>query len=422
MLSLSQSIIVNIGADYIETYLKSKGITRNLDENSQDLKYWIDGLLQENKIDVIDFEDFLFNELFWGKRKTIQVYKLTNVRKYRYLEDWECPLEEKFNIHTLNFCDILCTLPNKEETKKIAAVWSYENSRGELTKIRILFVEYIQINDTNGYTDSFVYIPVELDFSKKIMIIKAWARQNVAHDNQKAEKLMLDIVEILKKDFKVKTKNYFLEHKKILFLMSKSLINEAYSHISAYNEIDKVEKSLKDFINNVLRELPLSNVISKENGKVTLIKGVMEFEAEIRNVLETLTVSDYFFNRDFDEIWKMGLKAVVARVKFNDKESVLTSLSGENTATPIFCTKTFMSLKNRIEESERIETLWITMNRKRGNLNLKFDASNTEYLGILIKYGIRFNEADMNLALSIYENYEKEFIKQTETNSRIAVG
>lgn len=424
MLSISQSIIVNVGADYIELYLKRKGITRSVDERSQDLKYWIDGLLQENKIDVLDFEDFLFNELFWGKRKSIQIYKLADIKNYKYIEDWEDPLNEKFNISTLNFCDILCTFPNKEETKKIAAIQSNENSKGELTKIRLLFVEYIQINDTNGYTDSLAYIPVELDFSKKIMILKAWTRQNIASDSHKSEKLMLNIVEFLKRYFNVNTQNYYLEHKKILFLMSKSIIIDAYSHISAYNEIDKAEKSVRTFINSVLEELPLKNVTYDEKGNITLTKGVMELESEIRNVLEALTISDYFYNRDFEEIWKMGLKAVVARIKFNDKECVLTSLSGESTSTPIFCTKTFMSLKNRLEESEKVEALWITMQRehKKGNLNLKFDTSNIGYLEILIKYGIRFDEEDMNSALDIYENYEKEFIRQTETNDKIAVG
>lgn len=82
--------------------------------------------------------------------------------------------------------------------------------------------------------------------------------------------------------------------------------------------------------------LSLRNVEVNEQGKLVLAEGVMDFEAEVRNVLEGLAISDYFFDRDFDEIWKMGLEAVVARVKFNDEERVLTSLSGENTSAPIF--------------------------------------------------------------------------------------
>lgn len=422
MPSLSQSIITNVEESYIQLYLKKKGFVQTDEEKGQELKYWVDNLLKDKKINVEEFEEFLFNELFWGKRKTIRVYKLDKVKNYKYPGDWELPLEEKYNVVSINFSDILGMIPNCEETRKIVAIRSEENIKGELTRIRLLFACYIQINGARGYKDSVSYIPVEIDFNKKIMLIKAWTRQQIAHEEHKADNLMEHIKKIMGIEFKVTTKNYMSEHKKILFLMSKSLIYEAYSHVPTYNEINNIEGSIKKFVEETLGGLSLRNVKPNGNGQYILAEGVMDFEAEIRNVLEGLAISDYFFDRNFDEIWKMGLEAVVARVKFNDEEKVLTSLSGENTTTPIFCTKTFMSLKNRMEESERIETLWITMDRKRGNLNLKFDASNMEYMEILIKYGIRFNEADMNSALEIYEKYETKLNQQVAEHSKIAIG
>lgn len=420
--SLSQSIIVNVGEDYIETYLKKKRLIRTEEEKGQELKYWVDSLLDKGKINVEEFEKFLFDELFWGKRKTIQIYKLDKIKDYKYLVDWEEQLDIQYSVDSMNFCDILCNIPNREEQKKIAAVYSEGNTKGELTRIRILFACYIQLNGENGYKDSVAYIPVELDFSRRIMIIKAWTRQQIAHDEHKAANLMLHIRELMEIEFKVRTRNYCMEHKTVLFHMSKNLIQEAYSCVPTYNEIRKIDTIVRQFVEKTLRELSLRNVEVTKNGTYTLIDGVMDFEAEIKNVIEALTISDYFFDRDFDEIWKMGLEAVVTRIKFNDEERVLTSLSGENTSTPIFCTKTFMSLKNRMEETERIETLWITMDRKKGNLNLKFDASNMEYLEILIKYGIRFNETDMNSALDIYEKYESELNQQITEDSKIAIG
>lgn len=422
MPSLSQSIITNVEESYIQLYLKKKGFVQTDEEKGQELKYWVDNLLKDKKINVEEFEEFLFNELFWGKRKTIRVYKLDKVKNYKYPGDWELPLEEKYNVVSINFSDILGMIPNCEETRKIVAIRSEENIKGELTRIRLLFACYIQINGARGYKDSVSYIPVEINFNKKIMLIKAWTRQQIAHEEHKADNLMEHIKKIMGIEFKVTTKNYMSEHKKILFLMSKSLIYEAYSHVPTYNEINNIEGSIKKFVEETLGGLSLRNVKPNGNGQHILAEGVMDFEAEIRNVLEGLAISDYFFDRNFDEIWKMGLEAVVARVKFNDEEKVLTSLSGENTTTPIFCTKTFMSLKNRMEESERIETLWITMDRKRGNLNLKFDASNMEYMEILIKYGIRFNEADMNSALEIYEKYETKLNQQVAEHSKIAIG
>lgn len=422
VLALSQSIIVNVGEEYIETYLKNKRLIRTEEENSQGLKYWVDSLLDKGKINVEEFEKFLFDELFWGKRKTIWVYKLDKIKDYKYPEDWKEPLDIQYSITSINFCNILCNIPNKEKQRKIAAVYSEGNAKGELTRIKILFACYIQINEKNGYKDSVAYIPVELDFSRKIMIMKAWRRQQIAHDKHKAEKLMLHIKELMESEFKVRTRNYDMEHKTVLFHMSKNLIQKAYCCVPNYNEIRKIDTIVMDFIEETLGKLSLRNVEITKNGTCTLMDGVMDFEAEIKNVIEALTISDYFFDRDFNEIWEMGLEAVVTRIKFNDEERVLTSLSGENTSMPIFCTKTFMSLKNRMEAAERVETLWIAMNRKKGNLNLKFDASNMEYLEILIKYGIRFNETDMNSALDIYDKYESELNQQITEYNKIAVG
>lgn len=422
MPSISQSIIVNVEANYIEQYLNKKGLVRSTEELGQELKYWIDNLLSARKINIVDFEQFLFNELFWGKRKTIHIYKLDKVKEYKYPEDWENALNEHYNIHSINYCNILEMIPNTSEPRKIVSVQSEENQKGELIRIRLLFACFIQLNGERGYKDSVAYIPVELDFERKIMMIKAWTRQHIAHEEHKAENLLDHIKKLMCKEFKVEIKNFMSRHKKVLFLMSKNLIDEAYAQVPAYNQIDYLVEDIKDFEIEIVNTLPLKNINGDGKGNYFLDKGVMNFEAEIRNTLECLAISDYFYDKNFDEIWNLGLEAVVARVKFNDEEKVLTSLSGENTSAPIFCTKTFMALKNRMEETKQIEILWVTMERKRGNLNLKFDASNTEYLEMLIRYGIRFNERDMNSALEIYEKYEEKLNQQIARRCEIAVG
>ena len=77
MPSLSHSIIVNVGESYIETYLKNLGLERAEEDRGKELKYWVDKLLSEKKLSIDNFEEFLFEELFWGKRKTIRIYKIS---------------------------------------------------------------------------------------------------------------------------------------------------------------------------------------------------------------------------------------------------------------------------------------------------------------------------------------------------------
>ena len=77
--TLSHAIIANVGVNYIETYLRKKKYVRAEEKQGQELKYWVDDLLKEEKFDVQEFEEFLFKELFWGKRKTIRVSKLDKI-------------------------------------------------------------------------------------------------------------------------------------------------------------------------------------------------------------------------------------------------------------------------------------------------------------------------------------------------------
>ena len=56
MPSLSQTVIANVDAGYIETYLRECKITRNEDQKGMQLKYWVDSLFDEGKIDIVDFE------------------------------------------------------------------------------------------------------------------------------------------------------------------------------------------------------------------------------------------------------------------------------------------------------------------------------------------------------------------------------
>jgi len=67
MPALSQSIVTNVDAglpSHIETYLKSKNHIRTEEDKGLEVKYWVDKLFDEQKIDTEDFEDFLFEELF----------------------------------------------------------------------------------------------------------------------------------------------------------------------------------------------------------------------------------------------------------------------------------------------------------------------------------------------------------------------
>ncbi len=416
MPSISQSIIVNVDSAYIETYIKQKGFIRSEEEKGKKLKYWVDDLLQDDNLNISDFEDFLFEELFWGKRKSIRIYKLDNIRCIKFAQDWKIPLKEKYNINSLDFKNILGTIPNSGDRRKIAAMTSEVNHKNELVKLRVLFVFFVQTYKEQVVNDTLAYIPVEIDFRNKTMIIKAWNRNGLV-EGDRPDEMMDHVKKIMNTSFHVITKRFGIHHKKVLYNMSQGLINDIYQKIPAYTKIPLLEEKIKKFEQTVFSALPLINKC-ETNEEVSIKAGVLDFNDEIHKVIEKLTVSDYFYDMSYEEVWNMEIDTIISRIRFNDVEHVLTSLSGEDSDMPVFCTKTFMSLKKSMEDAELVEKLWIEKERSRGRLALKYDASKDDYLGILILNNIRFKQADLNTTLEIYRSYGSEKVKQTTEENR----
>lgn len=402
---ISESIIDNVGAPIIETYLRKEKIQQNDEEIVLGLKERVDSLIRGKIIDIDKFESFLFDELFYGKRKNIHIYRLDRKHEYKYISKWTEKLREKYNIESCDFVNVLGTHFGEKDEKsyKLSAVKIQENIKGEVVDAKLLFACKTIFYDVNGnQSQGTMYYPVEIDMQRGIMIIKAWNKIGIANDFDKVNVRIEQIRQSVEADFKVSTKAFGVDHKKVLFKMSRKLLRDSYELIPGYKELNKIDSSLDTFVKAVIGSLPLKH---KNNLEYDLT--IYDIESEIRNIVDGLIISDFFCDIRFDSMWDKELEAVVTRIKFNDKEQVLTSLSGENTETPICYTKTFMTLRERMEETEKIECLWIYLNDKKRKFSVKYDASNGDYLDVLVKYGLKFSSADMERILEMYEKYEK---------------
>jgi hypothetical protein len=148
----------------------------------------------------------------------------------------------------------------------------------------------------------------------------------------------------------------------------------------------------------------------------------MDIKEELNKVLERLCISDFFFDVPYEEVWGIdGIDTIISKIRFNDVEHVLTSLSGEASEVPIFCTRTFMALQKSMEDAKTVERLWIVKNRNRGKLHLSYDATKEEFLGIRILSNIRFKEEDLIAAEEIYNHYEAGVVTDVTTENQRSV-
>lgn len=103
MASLSGSVVVNVGEEYIEKYLRSKGLSRTVAETGKKVEFWVDTLLERGQLSVDEFENFLNDELLYGKRKLIRVYEFMEYNA----QNWFSELKDRFSVTSNNYSDIL---------------------------------------------------------------------------------------------------------------------------------------------------------------------------------------------------------------------------------------------------------------------------------------------------------------------------
>ena len=68
---INKGIVDNVEASFIETYLNKKGFKKTEEERGIPVETWVNSLIETQQIEIDDFESFLFQELFMGKRKLI---------------------------------------------------------------------------------------------------------------------------------------------------------------------------------------------------------------------------------------------------------------------------------------------------------------------------------------------------------------
>jgi hypothetical protein len=419
---ISRSIVLNVGEDVIKNFLNYKDVPKEKLLNGQNMEMLISDLIKSKHLKVKDINHFFFEELMFGKRRYQRIYKLNSIKNIKYEEDWYKPLKEQYDIPSLEFNNVLSTLVSKDEPRKIAAIHTEYNEEEEINRISILFVCYIALKDKGN---SCCYIPVEFDLLKKRIVIKAWRRQGVLNDEEyKPTSLMDSLISWLEKNLKYTKKIMSHKHKETLYNMTESLVEELFDKIPSYKDSVKLTTDINTFSNLILRKMNLENKICKENGEYSIPIGVMDVKDELLKLIQRISVSDYFMNREYEEAWEMGISAMVNSVKFNDREDILAVVSGAEKRKPVFGAKSFLVLLKSLEESKAVETIWIAFKYNKKLLRVNYDASKNDYyleIGLLSNQR-EFTRDEFEYIWEVLTRYESDNNLQAKKLDRAIVG
>lgn len=405
MLVINPLVINEIDNKVLRDYLKKYSKQKKGETKSEWLKY----LIESNELDVKEFKKFLFNELMYGTRRYIRVYKLANVRYIKKAEDWTDYLS-RYGMNSLCCNKILETNPD-DASFKIAATDNEKDEYGDLSKIFLIYVKSIKVSEKSVTSKIYTYLPVEIDLKKKLISIKVHNRNGIINENNRPEKITESLLELIQAQMNIKPGMFKCNPAEVLYRMSNGLIDDFFNKIPTMNKLNNLENKIDSFINDVLTEDLFKNkeIIKHENKDFyTLNDSVMDLESEIKFLLQQAVVFDYFFDKEISVVLD-ELDVVLVCLRFNDRDNVTASLTGENRRKALFDSKTLMSLRRSMDLVKSLSYITIYYRNEDGIImKVKYDASNPDYLGIHVLNYNCFTEREYKRIWEIYGNYESD--------------
>lgn len=300
-MQVSRLIIENIRENIIRTYLKEHGIEQKNDKKSQNFEEWLSDIIDNGKIDIDSINDCIWDELMYGNRRLIRVYKLKAIRKIKDEGDWDKFLKA-FNCPGLDFNNIIQTTTFKEGEKlKVCGIKTCFEC-GKIKCLDILFLYSMKIKDklTNSLEEFYSYIPVTFDLNKKLLIIKVWNKEQANDGDTPYEQLGYVVNKIMDEvDCEISTK--IKSSQEVLYEMSKDLFNEFFIHLPNNNALEKKKCKLAEVTNLLLEGIQLEN--SKiVDGLKTMNNEVINVDDELYKLTQQIALYDYLKNNNMDSL------------------------------------------------------------------------------------------------------------------------
>lgn len=404
-MQISGALINNIGKKKIDAFLLENNCILGEEQKGKEIEYILEDFLESGALKQEELNRFLFQELFYGMHRTVNIYHLQSVRCAKYSNDWLEKLSSKYGIESLNFNRVLQTNPNRGDSEKIVAIETEVGEQDKVNKIKILFVKQIDLIKNGSISPTYSYIPIEVDFDKMILVIKARPRRRCYDEKHKPNMLMEHFCNDILNLMNTEIEEFEEKHKENLYRMSKGMVHEICERIPANKDIKKMDEGIKKFIEQVNGYLNLENM---EDGVFDV--SVLNIEKEINKLLQHVVIADYFYDRDENKIFDLGIESILTYIRFNDKKNTTVRLMGENRSKHIFNSDSFMGLRNAIEDVETVEALGIAYKKIGVIIKLKYDATDGRFLRVLFYDEYDYN--DFEKVWRIYNLDESDIVQQ----------
>lgn len=418
-LAINTGVIKNLTQGYLNGLLTSKRKFAEFQREGMEIEYYIAKLLREELWQEDELQDLLFEGLLYGKHREVNIYQIRNCHNLRSIEKWITNICSLYGIEDIPYKKLITLRTNREQKENLVGIDTVEDIEGDLIKVRLIFCRQIQAVNSGELVDKYMFIPIEVDFLRKILIVKAKPMNHIVNEEDKPEKLMDYFSNIVIHNMGVQIEGFSENHRYALYNMCKCMVTELFTIIPHQIYGDEIKGKINEFELGILQILNIEDFEVKKQ-----YNNVFDIEKAIVKVLEHIALADFLFDRDISEIFDMGINHIITYLKFNDGTNVNATVKGENYKKCIFSSEAFMGLRSSIENVKSIVEMQIAYKKRKSTVRVKYNASNYSYLNM--HFYSEFEMEELDNAWERYKYYERNSFKEVTAvhtrNEQSAIG
>ncbi|MBS5940011.1 hypothetical protein [Clostridium sp.] len=406
---LKESITKNITQESKIKFLRGKKLLKKFESERISFEDFIVGLLNNGELSIFEFNEYLFNELFFGQQRSTFIYKMYSYKKeILEVEKLINILNKVYGVNdefVLRITDVYSNDENIEMRDLVGCKIIKSINENKVKKIRLLYYKKVNVELKNGISPENSYVPIAIDLENNLLIVKVNPKAKVITEGANPEELVTKYVKKVEKLFELDLESFNHIHKETMYKICQELYSQVYNKMvfSKPQGIDEVVNNVSNILNKALN---IENLELKRQSN-----NIFNMNENISKIVEHLLISDILFSTSDSEIID-GIDGFVTYLRFNDGNNVSARLKGENCIDPIFDSETFMALRSPIDNAKKLSILKVVWFKDGKNLRISYDTSNS--LCLNIHFYKNLTEENFNYGLNKYWEYERKSFNEIE--------
>lgn len=398
---LSKMIIDNIIKADRKEFIQEQGLWGEFNSApNHDYREFFQECINTGNITREDFSSFLYKHIFWGQQRECYIYKIYKIKTDLSTRENILGLIKKNYdyIDSLHYNKLMYANDNFE-TNDLVALDIIYTIKNELSKIRMVFAQIVNLLHNKLPKKTISYVTVEIDLRRKRMCIKTAPKTGYIDKDKTPDKLNATYCAKISKMFGIDINPYDNIHKETICNISKDLYNQVYEEMVT-TKSNQIDSYIETCATDLIRMMHIANLEFK-----TAANNIFNVNDSLQKMVENILISDILYSIKTGENFQR-VDGVVTYLKFSDGKNISARLKGKHCRDPIFDSEAFMALRSAIDNSQRIIRLEVMWLQKFDRLRVTYDSSNIDFLNI--HFYRNLTEQEFYYGLDKYEQYERK--------------